>query len=337
MSFTSSIYSLGRLGFIIGAPLIVALACFLFMREYFMLAADADSKEQIVIEIAQGSNLQQIAQELQKQKLIKHWRSLDLLARLKGQDKNISAGEYRLSAALSPKQILEKLVSGEVIRRRVTFREGTSIWDYGKLLEEQGIIEAEKFDRALKNPELLRLSGIGAKSFEGYFFPDTYSFSRPIDAKKIIWLLLEQAEKRWKPTYTKRSIELNMNRHEILTLASIIEKESGNVSEQALVSSVFHNRLRSGMRLQSDPTAVYAMPNFSPPITRKHLESDNPYNTYKISGLPPGPICNPGESAIRAALYPEESQYLFFVASGTGDHVFSTTLKEHNPNFVARG
>jgi UPF0755 protein len=143
--------------------------------------------------------------------------------------------------------------------------------------------------------------------------------------------MLQEGEKRWKPEVNERAAQLGMTRHELLTLASIIEKESGNQREQPLISSVFHNRLRNGMKLESDPTVAYGIPDLNGQLLRKHLETEHPYNTYINFGLPPGPICNPGETAIQAALYPTpDSQYLFFVADGQGGHVFSTTLAEHN-------
>ena len=142
--------------------------------------------------------------------------------------------------------------------------------------------------------------------------------------------MLEEGEKRWIPEFTERADLLRMSRHEVLTFASIVEKESGNTSEQPLVSSVFHNRLQQGMRLQSDPTVIYGVPNFDGNLTKAHLETVTPYNTYTNPGLPPGPIANPGESAIRATLFPAQTNFLFFVADGKGGHVFSTTLAEHN-------
>ena len=142
--------------------------------------------------------------------------------------------------------------------------------------------------------------------------------------------MLEEGDKHWPSEFSDRANEINLSRHEITTLASIIEKESGNAEEQPLISSVFHNRLSNGMRLESDPTVIYGIKDFNGNLTRQDLHTPHPYNTYTNFGLPPGPICNPGETAIRASLYPKESPYLFFVANGKGSHVFSTTLQEHN-------
>jgi UPF0755 protein len=142
--------------------------------------------------------------------------------------------------------------------------------------------------------------------------------------------MLEQAEDKWLPEYSQRADEQQRTRHEILTLASIIEKESGNFEEQPIISSVFYNRLKEGMRLQSDPTVIYGIANFDGNLTRAHLETPGPYNTYMNFGFPPGPICNPGATAIHAALYPQETEYLYFVGDGQGHHIFSTNLKDHN-------
>lgn len=327
----SPIKLLTRLGLILALPILVSIFTFVYIQKVFNQPADPTSTKIEIIEIAPGTPFKQTCKNLQARGLLKRWWTLDVLSRLKDADKKISAGEYELTAAMSPKDILAKLVSGEVFKRVVVLKEGYSIWELGDIVEEAGILPAAEINKILHDPNMISKAGIGADSFEGYLFPNTYHFSRPVSAEVVVWTFLEEGERHWKPEFTNRAIDFDMSRHDILTLASIIEKESGNAEEQPTISAVFHNRLKNNMRLESDPTVVYGIPNFDGIIHRSDLDRPSPYNTYQNFGLPPGPICNPGMSAIKAALYPTEgSQYLFFVADGRGGHIFSATLAEHN-------
>ena len=328
MTFSSFLI---RVLLILVIPAIVALSTYRFMQNAFVEPKNAGSTEKIVIEIAPGKTFREICSLLQAKGVVSHAWALNLLARLRKTDTKIHAGEYELSPSMEPRVVLAKLMSGDVVKRQVTIKEGASIWEVGRLLDNAGIISADEFDRAISDPKLLAKAGISAASFEGYLFPETYQFSRPVKAEEIIWRMLEEGERRWPSHYSNRADELKMSRHEILILASIVEKESGFVDEQPIISSVFHNRLGQGMKLQSDPTVIYGIKNFNGNLRKEDLmDGSNPYNTYMQYGLPPGPICNPGENAIRAALFPKETAFLFFVAEGTGKHVFSTTLQEHN-------
>lgn len=319
-----------RIGLIITVPLLVGLVTLVFLYLSFIAPKDSGDPEPILFEIAQGKPLKEICSNLQEKGLIKYEWSVCLMARIKKTDDKINAGEYQLSPAMSPQEILRKLVAGEVYKRTVTIKEGVSMRDVGKLIEEAGIITKAEWDAGVVNPELLKIANIPANSFEGYLFPETYYFSRPTTARQIIFTMVEQGEKHWAPYFTEQMEKLGTSRHEILTLASIVEKESGKVDEQPLISAVFHNRLKVGMKLQADPTVIYGIPDFDGNLTKEDLLTPNAYNTYTNFGLPPGPIGNPGESAIRAALFPEPVPYLYFVADGSGGHVFSKTLEEHN-------
>jgi UPF0755 protein len=191
----------------------------------------------------------------------------------------------------------------------------------------------------LSDPKLLEEFKVPGPSFEGYLFPETYRIQRNTPPRKVIQTLRNQLDSKWSEEWNVRLLDLQMTKHQILTLASIIEKESGNAEEQPIVASVFHNRLKRGMRLQSDPTVIYGIPNFNGNITKADLQTPTPYNTYIISGLPPGPIANPGFTAIKAALYPAETNYLYFVGNGKGKHIFSENLEQHNQavNVFQRG
>lgn len=289
-----------------------------------------DNKAMTIVEIAPGTSFGEVARTLEERGLLRFDWSLKLLARFKKQDTRIKAGEYEFSQSMSPKEILAKLIAAKMLVRKVEVREGVTIQIIGKLVKEAGILEAEAFYQAARNPTLLAKAGLPAESFEGYLFPETYNFSKPITAEQVLWRMFSEGEKRWKPEYQAQADSLNLSRQEITTLASIIEKESGNRQEQPLVSSVFHNRMKLGMKLQSDPTVIYGLKDFNGNLTRADLQNPHIYNTYVNFGLPPAPIANPGESAIVAALYPAESAYLYFVGDNQGRHIFSKTLEEHN-------
>jgi UPF0755 protein len=319
-----------RITFFLFIPILAATGTYIFLRTAFLDAADPANAQASLIEVAPGRSFQELCRELEAKGIVRYWWSFYRLSQLGGKDKKVKAGEYELSPNMSPRDILTKLTSGEVFKRKVLVKEGTSVFDVGKIVEEAGLLSSEDFIKALTDKNLLTVAGIKADSFEGYLFPETYQFSRPVTVKDVIWRMLEESDKHWLPEFTDRANELNLSRHELITLASIIEKESGNVEEQPLVSSVFHNRLNNGMRLESDPTVIYGIKDFNGDLTRQDLKTPHAYNTYTNFGLPPGPICNPGETAIRAALFPKESPYIFFVGNGAGSHVFSTTLQEHN-------
>lgn len=311
-------------------PLFVSIFTFITLRQVFNTPVNPNETETVLFEIQSGKTFRAICKDLEEKKLVNYWWAIEVLARLKRGDAQVKAGEYELNRAMKPQELLKKLLSGEVYQRRVTLKEGQSIWEFGAELEKAGLVTKAEFDAAVVNQELLDRAGIAAKSFEGYLFPETYNFSRPIKPEEIIWRMLEEGEKRWPIEYTDQADNLRMSRHEILTLASIIEKESGVAEEQPIISSVLHNRLKQGMKLQADPTVIYGIPNFNGNLTKQDLETPTPYNTYVNFGLPPGPVGSPSETAVKAALFPQETPYLFFVADRHGRHVFSTTLEEHN-------
>lgn len=321
--------SLSRIAIVLLVPILIAFLTYRFMRSSFLAPLDANNKDIVLVEVEPEKNFREICKLLEEKGVIRHWWSVEILARLKKNDHSIAAGEYEVSPSMDPREVLNKLASGEVFKRKVAVKEGMSVWEIGALIEQAGLMSQQDFDNSIADPRLLAEAGISAPSFEGYMYPETYNFSRPINARAIIWRMLEEGEVHWPAEYSARADELQLSRHEILTLASIIEKESGNVDEQPLISSVFHNRLSQGMKLQSEPTVVYGIPNFKGTLSPEDLQTPTPYNTFMNFGLPPGPIGNPGESAIKAALFPRDSTYLFFVADGAGKHVFSTTLQEH--------
>jgi UPF0755 protein len=311
-------------------PIAVALGTYAFLRQSFSLPLRPWDQSSTLFEAENQKSLRSIARELKRQGLIRHDWAFVLMAQLKKKDTAIKAGEYELSASMSPEQILDKMVKGEMFLRQVTIREGTALKEIGPLLESAGIVTLDEFSRLVTDEALLKQFRITGKDAEGYLFPETYRFPRKTPPEQVVSKMLSEFSQRWTPEFEEKAKELKLSRHQIVTLASIIEKESGNFDEQPVISSVFHNRLKRGMRLQADPTVIYGIENFDGNITKEHLLTPTPYNTYVIDGLPPGPIANPGLSALRAALFPTPSEFIYFVADGTGRHIFSATLEEHN-------
>lgn len=314
----------------ITVPTAAAIVTYAGLQFAFLLPVASAPADPVVFEIPEQSTFSGIARQLQDKGLVRFSWAIKLLAKFKGQDTSVQAGEYELSASMTPAQILEKLAAGKMILRRITVREGLSVWDIGVLLEQSGILPRIEFEQALTDNNLLHELGVSSSSFEGYLFPETYQFPRGSKPKKILTAMLDQLQKVWTPEWSDRLALLKMSKHQLLTLASIIEKETGAVDEQPIIASVFHNRLNRGMKLQADPTVIYGIPNFSGNLTKEDLTTFTPYNTYVIEGLPPTPIGNPGVTAIKAALYPASTEYLYFVADGQGRHVFSVSLNEHN-------
>jgi UPF0755 protein len=290
--------------------------------------ADVQGRQQVV-SIGAGQGLAAIAASLAGRGIVREPIKFRLLARVKGLDRRIQAGEYDLSGAMTPLAVLDTLVQGRVRLQRVTVAEGLTIAQIAALLESAGLVRAEAFRAAATDPNTLKAAGIDAPSFEGYLFPETYFFSGHATAGDIVTAMVVRFRQVFKPDWQRRAARMGWTVHQVVTLASIIEKETGAAAERARISAVFHNRLKRGMRLETDPTVIYGIPNFDGNLTRKHLSTQTPYNTYLIDGLPPGPIANPGAAAIEAALFPADSDDLYFVSRNDGTHQFSATYADH--------
>jgi UPF0755 protein len=284
---------------------------------------------QVVFSIAPGEAFNQLAARLETEGVITSPFKFKLLARIKGADKKLKSGEYRLSSAMTADQILEVLTNGKVFLYRLTIPEGFTARQIAAQIASQGLGNEEAFMGLVTHAQTAHDLGIEAQSLEGYLFPDTYYFPKQVTALTIVQKMVERFKEQFKPEWHERARELNMSVHEVVTLASIIEKETGDPSERPLISSVFHNRLKKKMRLESDPTVIYGIKDFDGNLTRSHLTTPTPYNTYIIKGLPPGPIANPGRAAIAAALYPAQTKFLFFVSKQDHTHHFSATIAEH--------
>ena len=284
----------------------------------------------VTIEIPIGANYPDVTGILEEAGLIKHKRLFHLLAKLKDAPTNIRAGEYDLSSSMSPAKIIDKLINGKIKGYRVSIPEGFNIRKIAARLASTNLADEEIFIKVASNPQFLSSLGIEGSSVEGYLFPDTYILSRSMGPKKIIRFMVNRFRQVVTPEMLKRAHQLGFTTAEFVTLASIIEKEGGIKEEKQLISAVFHNRLKTGMRLQSDPTVIYGLKHFDGNIKKNHLREKTPYNTYRIKGLPPGPISNPGLDSLLATLYPASVDYLYFVSKNNGSHHFSSDLTSHN-------
>jgi UPF0755 protein len=311
-------------------PLLVVFGTYQYLHGIFFEAYKPNARQKrVFVEIAPGLDFLGICKLLEIQKIIPAARNLNLYAKLRGGVDSIRPGEYVLSPSMTPKEILASLAAGKVYEREVVILPGVSAWEIGGLLNDQGIIEEDKFTASLTNPDLLARAGIPSASFEGYLAPGTYNFSRPVDPKKIIWTMLEAGEKNWPVEFSEQAEKIRLSRHEVLTIASIIDRTTEIPDERFAVSSVIHNRLTHGMQLESDVTLIYGLRDYSGILSDEDKQSPSPYNTFTNFGLPPGPISNPGIDAIRAALFPEETSYLYYFKSPLGRLEFSVTQAEH--------
>lgn len=283
-----------------------------------------------VVVITEGAPFQQVAALLERERLIKSRSAFVILGKSQSADRKVHAGEYELNAGMTPSEILSKLLSGQVLLHPLTIPEGLTLTQIADLVSQQGFTDHAEFLRLAKDRAFIASLGIRADTLEGYLYPNTYKFPRTVKAREVLVAMVEQLRQVVGPDLLIRMQELKMTLHEVLTLASVIEKETGFGGERPEISAVFHNRLKQHIPLQSDPTVIYGLPAFDGNLRKKDLSSPSPYNTYRVKGLPPGPIANPGIQAIRATLYPSDSRALYFVSRNDGTTQFSKTLTEHN-------
>lgn len=281
------------------------------------------------VTIPQGASFRTAADSLHAEGFVSSPWLFRVFARVTGRDREIRAGTYVLQHGLSWNELVGALRKGQGIERRVTIPEGWSLTQIvPELATDLGVPE-DSVRAAVRDSALRNELGITTPTLEGYLFPDTYIFAYGTQARDAVEELVRHFEEVWQPQWNQRLGELSMSRNEIITLASIIEKEARLPEERPVISAVYHNRLRIGMPLQADPTVQYALGEHHERILYRDLEIESPYNTYRHTGLPPGPIASPGKASIEAALYPASVPYLYFVADSDGHHEFRTTFKEH--------
>lgn len=319
---------------LIAAILATPLGLF-YSFEKLIQPVDAYSDSTISIEIPSGASTVKIAKLLKDNKLIKNDFAFRILSKLSKSDGKMQAGKYELRNDMDAKSIIQALVAGDVARDAIKFTipEGFEFNQIVARLEGSELIDREKFVQLANfgdfNYRFLEGIPKGENRLEGFLFPDTYHVAKGTSEEEILKKMLDQFNQVFEESYYQRAKELNLSINEVVTLASIIEREAKLDSERPLVSSVFHNRIKSNMLLQSCATVQYILGERKENLTLKDIEINSPYNTYKYQGLPPKPIASPGKPSIEAALYPEKTDYLFFVVNKNGKHTFSRTYKEH--------
>lgn len=328
---TRFFFLLGKLAIYILPVLFGSFLTYSLFAHQYLNPIEPGSQETVSFELQKGWNLKIVSQELEKQKLIRNWWSVYYLANLKTDKEGLKLlpGEYKLSPGYSPSEILDAFVRGDVVYYDITLSPGMSTRDIAQLLAKTTLVNEQDVESALNDRQLMSKIGVPSSSFEGYLWPETYRFTRPVGAEEMLARMFQEGQKHKPREMFEKAEKLGFSFHQILTLASVIEKETADPSERGKISSVFHNRLRIGMPLQSDPTVIYGISDFNGNLTKDDLKTPSPYNTYLNTGLPPTPICMPGLASIEAALNPADTEFLYFVAKGDGTHHFSATYKEH--------
>ncbi|HIC92016.1 MAG TPA: endolytic transglycosylase MltG [Syntrophaceae bacterium] len=305
-----------------------------FEMYHFLFHPSSYERRLKTIYIFPGMNLREVTEILTKNELIRDADKFILWAKITGCASRIKAGEYQFNTAMPPREILDRLVDGSTVIHKVTVPEGYNLFQVAKLLSQKHLIDEEKFIQKAFDPELISSLDVEGLSLEGYLYPDTYYFRWGMDEEDILKTMVNRFYTVYNSKFKDVATKRGLSKREVLTLASLIEKETSIPQERPLISAVFHNRLKKGMRLECDPTVIYGLikyfGEFKGNITKEDLGTKTPYNTYLIRGLPPGPISNPGEAAIHAALYPAETNYLYFVSMNDGTHYFSRNLREHS-------
>ena len=309
---------------------IVTLSCLLIFYGVLLLWPQGNPYDFVKVTIPKGASLNEVGITLKNNNIIHNKQSFQLAVKILGYEKDIPAGRFRIEKASTNYAIIDQLVNGKQLTKKVTIREGWTISMIAKELDEKLGIKTHFFEDATHNKNLLDKWGIQAKSFEGYLFPNTYQFNENELPSDIINVMVQEYKRNLSDEMLVQMNQIKMSEQEVLTLASIIEGEAIYDKERAIISGVYHNRLKKGMRLQADPTIQYILEDGPRRLLNRDLKIVSPYNTYLNKGLPPGPINNPGIESIKAALFPTESDYLYFVARGDGYHTFSKTEKQHN-------
>ncbi len=306
----------------------------LFFGYQLLKTSVSSDKSEIIFDVTPGGSVTQIANELQRKNLIRNASVFLMYSRFTNQNSKIKVGEYSLNQSMTPDEILAVLVSGKSITRNLTVAEGLNLFDIATILEKTGLGTKQEFFSIVRDKAFIKaLLGEELPSLEGYLFPETYKFTKFENMKTIITQMVKRFLFVWNELAPDAK-RINWSRNQVVTFASIVEKETGAASDRPLVSSVFHNRLNKKMRLQTDPTVLYGMAlvkgDMPLNITRNDLITPTPYNSYTTAGLPPTPISNPGKEALVAALRPSETKFLYFVSRNDGTTVFSETLEKHN-------
>ncbi len=314
--------------------LLAGLAGFIFYRAYesahspFKGYAD----NEIFFTVDRGATGTHIGRALEDKGIVEDRRLFVAALRLRGETGSLQAGEYRFADPLSTLDVVDRLVGGDIYTFAITVPEGLTVAETAEHLSAKGLGEARALEAAFQNTSLIAAIDRDATDLEGYLFPTTYQFTRNPSPAEVAHTMIAQFEEIFDAERRAKSEELGLSLREVVTLASVIEKETGSADERPLIGSVVWNRLKRGMPLGMDSTIIYALKSqgsYDGNLRRVDLETDHPYNTYRVAGIPPGPIASPGEASIDGVLEPADTRYLYFVSKNDGSHHFSTTYREH--------
>lgn len=314
--------------FFVYLPIII-IVVFVFSFSIFLFSP-VQLNNPVTIEVSQGMPLNAVAKNLYDNGVISDIQKFRLLVRVLNLSKKIHAGEYQFKERVTPILVLKFLTRGWVKKYNISIPEGFTTKQIIALILNNGLGRADEFDRALSDSEFFKTFGLEDRGPEGYLFPDTYIFYKGMSEKEMLSEMFRNFKRKIPVDAEEKAKNHNLTLHQVVILASIVQKETYQPEEMPFVAAVFYNRLRKGIPLQADPTVIYAMPDFSGNLRKVDLKIKSPYNTYIHRGLPPGPICNPGLDAIKAVLQPSNVPYLYFVSRNDGSHEFSVSLKEHN-------
>jgi len=289
--------------------------------------ADSVSRE-VVVTVPPGASPVRIGRQLKEAGVIRSSQAFLILVGWKHAHGRLLAGEHRLDPSFSTSQIIEALIKGRFLLRRLTVPEGLTLDQVAARIAQAGLADEEATRRLFYDAAFIQSLGLAVDNLEGYLFPETYYFTAGTSARDIVRTMVRRFLAVWKGLEAEAERQ-GMDQNTVVTLASIVERETGQPSERPLIAAIFRRRLKRGMRLESDPTVIYGLPAFDGNLTRKDLDTWSPYNTYLIDGLPPGPIASPGLASLRAVLYPARVNYLYFVSKNDGTHQFSHTKAEH--------
>jgi UPF0755 protein len=293
-----------------------------------------EAPEQFVT-IEPGSSPRAIAERLIEAGVVRDDTTFRAALWRTGRARQLQAGEFRFDRAMTPTEVVEKIARGDVHQRRITFPEGRNIKEMAAIFEQQGFGTAVAFVAAARDTTAIRDIDAAATDLEGYLFPETYALPRDATAATLVSAMVARFRHLFTPGMQQAAQALELTPRQVVTLASLVEKETALASERPMVAAVYLNRMKIGMGMQADPTVIYALQKagrYNGNLTRDDLQFDSPYNTYRYGGLPPGPIASPGLASLQATVAPADVEYLYFVSRNDGSHVFARTLQEHNEN-----
>jgi UPF0755 protein len=311
-----------RLTLYLVVPLAIAFLAYRFVNSYLVEPIDDKNKTQVLVDIEPASTFKSICHKMAEQRLIRHWRVLDIIGRLKGKSVKIKAGEYAFTPSMTPTEIFLHLTKGAEFKRELIVKPGMNIYSIAYSIQAAGINQANNFVAFAHDTELLVRAGLQTKSFEGYFAPGKYYFSKKMNIKNVIWELFSNSDKVWTADYQQKAQELNMSRNEILTIASLLQTEVAIPKQYFLFSGLIYNRLRAQRKLELESTLRYSLRNYTGQISDPMKSNRSPFNTFHDLGLPPTPICIPSKLAIEAALNPKPSSFMEFSRLENGVLVF---------------